>query len=67
MKARNRALKEVELARCCAVRDRFFRLPPRGCADDFFPREAETSETSGPGEAELKLSPDRRPGESGDP
>lgn len=61
MKARNRALDEVELARCCALRDRFFGLPPRGAAASFFPREAETSETcetsAPPGEAERSLSP----------
>jgi hypothetical protein len=66
MKARNRALNEVELARCCAVRDRFFRLPPRGWADDFLPKEAETSETSEPGEGESG-SPTRHPGEGLDP
>ena len=46
MRARNRALDTVELARCCALRDRFFGLPPRGAAEHFFPMEAEPSETS---------------------
>ena len=44
--ARNRALDEAELGRCCALRDRFFGLPPRGAPEHFFSREAENSETS---------------------
>jgi hypothetical protein len=50
MKARNRAADEAELARCCAVRDRYFGLAPRGCSESFFPqgsRNNEPSETSG--------------------
>ncbi len=46
MLAREAAPDEAEIARWCALRDRFFGLPPRGGPGFSAPREAETSETS---------------------
>jgi hypothetical protein len=46
MEARNQVLDEVEMARCCGLRDRYFGLPPRGAAGFSIPREAETNETN---------------------
>ena len=48
MRARGRARDEAELARCCALRDRFFGLPPRGAPGSSFPREAGPSGPSEP-------------------
>ncbi|HEX8127459.1 MAG TPA: hypothetical protein VF548_17950 [Allosphingosinicella sp.] len=51
MQARNRAENSAELARCCAVRDRYFALPPRGVAESFHPevnRNIGTSEDPAP-------------------
>ncbi|HEX8573098.1 MAG TPA: hypothetical protein VF759_10135 [Allosphingosinicella sp.] len=48
VRARRRAANEAELARCCAVRDGYFGLPPRGCAETFFPRRSRNNETSEP-------------------
>jgi hypothetical protein len=45
MAARKGAKDEAELARCCALRDRAFGLPPRGCPA-LHGAQAETSETS---------------------
>jgi hypothetical protein len=57
MDARKEALDEIEMARCCDLRDRYFDLPPRGAPGFSLPGEAETNETSGeadPGEAPLE-------------
>lgn len=60
MKARNRAADEAELARCCAVRDKYFGLPPRGCSELFFPQGSRNNEPS-------ETSVSRHSGEGGDP
>jgi hypothetical protein len=58
MEAREQARDEAELARCCAVRDRYFGLPPRG-SQGYFPRlGSPNNETS---------DPRRHPGEGRDP
>jgi hypothetical protein len=46
MRSRIRAEDRDSLARCCAVRDRFFGLPPRGSGWFSSLREAEPNETS---------------------
>jgi len=53
MEARNRADNEAELAHCCAVRDMYFGLPPRGHTETFFPQGSRNNETfEGSGEEE---------------
>jgi hypothetical protein len=74
MVAREAADDETEIARCCAIRDRFFGLPPRGAAGFSIPGEAETNETNEPykeddwgeGPIENESPTLRRPGESRD-
>ncbi|HEX8466174.1 MAG TPA: hypothetical protein VF620_00025 [Allosphingosinicella sp.] len=54
MKARDRAEDSASLARCCAIRDRYFALPPRGVAESFHPevsRNIGTSEAPAPSPA----------------
>jgi hypothetical protein len=46
MRARDRAADEAELARCCALRDRYFDLPKRGCSEAFHPQASRNNETS---------------------
>jgi hypothetical protein len=48
MKSRRRAEDEAELARCCAVRDRYFALPPRGHSGFIASMESRNNETSEP-------------------
>jgi hypothetical protein len=73
MQARDRADDEAELARCCAVRDSYFSLPPSGVSETFFPRASRNNETSEPSGEELgpieyksMVPPSRHPGESRD-
>lgn len=56
MDARVRAQDEARLARCCAIRDSYFQLPPRGWAENFLPdgsRNDEPFETSEEEDPEL--------------
>ena len=48
IRARRRRETAERLERCCAIRDRFFGLAPRGAPGLSSPRQAETSETSEP-------------------
>jgi hypothetical protein len=67
----------AEIARWCAMRDRYFGLPPRGCNQTFFLQESRNNETSepseeaedwseGPIEYKSLVPPCRHPGESRD-
>jgi hypothetical protein len=46
VEAQRRAADEADLAHCCAVRDKYFGLPPRGCPESFFPQGSRNNETS---------------------
>ena len=67
VRARDRARDEAELARCCALRDRYFGLPPRGCSEDFFPLGSRNNETSEADEDDPGDAHPRYPGEGRDP
>jgi hypothetical protein len=65
--ARDRSADEAELARCCAVRDRYFGLRERGCASTFFPQGSRNNETSEPFAARQAAPPLRHSGEGRNP
>ncbi len=67
MTARSRAADEAELARCCAVRDRYFGLPKRGCSGTFFLQGSRNNETSEPFAARQAAPPRRHSGEGRNP
>jgi hypothetical protein len=53
MRAKRRADEEAEFAHCCAIRDRFFGLPPRGAEGFSLQGQAEPIETSEPSDPDL--------------